>query len=208
MNNVLKYYLYANRLKEKVRTGWIEIGINKERLESVAEHIYGCLMLAIALDSEYSLDLDMNKVLKMIMLHETEEILLGDLTLRSGITKEEKDRLGREKVFDVTKGLLKQDEIVSIIDEFNERKTKEAIFSYHIDKIECDFQAKIYDLEGVFSITSAKEDLKYYGNRAKEVEDESKCASDYWIIYDKPKYDDDIIFKNLINEIQKLDALF
>ena len=207
MNNVLKYYLYANKLKEKVRTGWVEIGINKDRLESVAEHIYGCLMLAIALDSEYNLDLDMNKVLKMIMLHETEEILLGDLTLRSGITKEEKDRLGREKVLDVTKGLLKQDEIVSIIDEFNERKTKEAIFSYHIDKIECDFQAKVYDLEGVFSIEKAKEDLKYYGNRAKEVENESKCASDYWINYDKPKYDDDIIFKNLISEIQKLDSL-
>ena len=56
--NVIRFYLIANRLKEKIRTGWIEIKISKERLESVAEHIYGCLILAIGLDSEYNLNLE------------------------------------------------------------------------------------------------------------------------------------------------------
>ena len=36
---------------------------------------------------------------------------------------------------------------------------KYAGFCYHIDKIECDMQAKMYDLEGVFLIEKAKEDL-------------------------------------------------
>ena len=205
MNNVIKFYLYANKLKEKLRTGWVEIGISKERTESVADHIYGCLMLAIALDSEYKLNLDMYKVLKMLALHETEEILMGDLTIRSNVTKEEKERIGREKVIEVTRGLLKQDEIVSIIDEFNERKTKEAIFSYHIDKIECDFQAKIYDLQGAFDIEKAKEDLEYYGDSAERIKNEARCASDYWILYDKPKYEDDALFSEFIDEIRKLE---
>ena len=39
--------------------------------------------------------------------------------------------------------------------------------------------------------------------RAKEIESKSKTASDFWIEYDRPKYDDDEIFKDLLNEIQR-----
>lgn len=207
MKNIINFYVLANKLKEKVRTGWIEIGINKERLESVAEHIYGCLILAIAIDSEYKLDLDMYKVLKMLTLHELEEIKMGDLTLRSGITKEEKIELGKKCVKDVTDGLFKQNEIEQLLDEFNAQLTKEAIFCYHIDKIECDFQAKVYDLQGAFSYEKAKEDLPFYGYRAGEIEKKAKTASDFWIEYDRPKYEDDEIFKELINEIQNIKGL-
>lgn len=164
-------------------------------------------MLAIAIDSDYKLNLDMYKVLKMLALHETEEILMGDLTLRSTITLDEKKEIGKNCVHEVTKGLLKQSEIEELLDEFNAHKTKESIFCYHVDKIECDFQAKIYDLMGVFSIEKAKKDLSFYGKRAKEVERKSKTASDFWIEYHKPKYETDEIFKKLINEIQNIEEL-
>ena len=202
--SIIKFYLYTNKLKEKIRQGWIEIGIKKERLESVAEHIYGCLMLAIAIDSEYHLELDMYKVLKMISLHELEEILMPDFTVRSNITKEEKDKMGIENVKKVVSSLMDGDEIVKIINEFNKGTTKEAIFAYHIDKIECDMQAKIYDLMGVFDYDLAKEDLKYYGKRKDEIKKASKCASDLWIEYDRPKYSDDERFSNLLDTIKNL----
>ena len=204
--NIIEFYLYTNKLKEKIRQGWIEIGIKKERLESVAEHIYGCLMLAIAIDSEYKLDLDMYKVLKMISLHELEEILMPDFTVRSNITKEEKDKMGIENVKKVTSCLIDSDEIIELINEFNKGITKEALFAYHIDKIECDMQAKIYDLMGVFDFELAKEDLKYYGKRKDEIAMKSKCASDLWIEYDRPKYNDDefAVFKNLLDAIKNL----
>lgn len=205
--NIINFYLFANRLKEKIRQGWIEVSISKERLESIAEHIYGCLVLAIVIDSEYELNLDMYKVLKMLTLHETEEILMGDLTIRSDVTLEEKKEMGRNCVYKVTKGLLKQSEIECLLEEFNSRETKESIFCYHIDKIECDFQAKIYDLMGAFSYEKDKEDLPFYGARASEIESKSKTASDFWIEYDKPKYDNDEIFKQLIEEIQKIEEL-
>ena len=201
-SNIIKFYEFTNVLKSKIRTGWLEIEIQKERLESVAEHIYGCLMLAIAIDSEYDLNIDMYKVLKMLSLHELEEILMGDLTLRADITKEEKILLGKKYVKEITNGLFKQNEIEELLNEFNAHITKESIFCYHIDKIECDMQAKMYDLEGVFLIEKAKEDLPFFGDRADEIEKISKTASDYWINYDKPRYEDDEIFKELINEIQ------
>lgn len=206
-NSIINFYLFANKLKEKVRTGWVEVGINKERLESVAEHIYGCLNLAIAIDSEYKLDLDMYKVLKMLTLHELEEIKMGDLTLRSDITKEEKIELGKKCVKDVTDGLFKQSEIEMLLDEFNAQQTKESLFCYHIDKIECDFQAKVYDLQGVFSYEKAREDLPFYGDRADEIDKNSKTASDFWIEYHRPKYNDDAVFKSLIDDIKNIGEL-
>ena len=75
-SNIIKFYMITNRLKEKIRTGWQEIDVSAERLESVAEHVYGCAMLAIAIDSEYELNIDMYKVLKMLCLHELEETIM------------------------------------------------------------------------------------------------------------------------------------
>lgn len=201
---IIDFYLYVNKLKYKIRTGFVEIGITKERLESVAEHIYGCLMLSIAVDSEYNLNIDMYKVLKMLTIHELDEVLKPDFTLRSGITKEEKIKIGVESVNIVASTLSSGDELISLVNEFNEGKTKEAKFCYLIDKMECDMQAKVYDLDGNFLIEKAKEDLVYYGSSAKKIEKNAKTASDYWILYDKPKFKNDKIFKLLCDELLKI----
>ena len=201
---IIDFYLYVNKLKYKIRTGFVEIGITKERLESVAEHIYGCLMLSIAVDSEYDLNIDMYKVLKMLTIHELDEVLKPDFTLRYGITKEEKIKIGVESVNIVASTLSSGDELISLVNEFNEGKTKEAKFCYLIDKMECDMQAKVYDLDGNFLIEKAKEDLVYYGSSAKKIEKNAKTASDYWILYDKPKFKNDKIFKLLCDELLKI----
>ncbi len=143
----------------------------------------------------------------MLILHETEEILMPDFTVRADITPEEKIKRGKTCVHQVVKDLLKAQEIEELLNEYNERKTKEAKFCYLIDKIECDFQAKIYDLQGVMDYDKTKEDLKYYGNRAEEIVRNSYTASDFWIEYDKPKYQDNEIFKNLIVDIQQIPRL-
>jgi len=204
--NIIKFYLYANKLKEKIRSGWIEISIEKQRLESVAEHIFGCLILAIGIDSEYKLDVDMYKVLKMLTLHELEEIIMGDLTLRANITNEEKLKKGKECVSIIVKDLFKKEEIENLLDEFNAHITKESKFCYHIDKIECDFQAKVYDLQGAFSIEKAMEDLEYYDNKDYVIEN-AKTASDYWILNDVPKFNGDEIFKTLVQDIINTEEL-
>lgn len=196
--------MLTNKLKQKVRTGWKEVSISSERLESVAEHIYGCLMLAIAIDSEYQLNLDMYKVLKILSLHELEETMMKDFTIRDTISKKEKIELGRKCVIKATEGLIKKEEIIALLEEFNNHLTKEALFCYHIDKIECDFQAKLYDLRGEFSLKNALLDLEYFGEEGNQIKNRIKTASDVWIEYDKKRYQDDSIFKSLIEDIQKI----
>ena len=89
--NVLKYYVLCNKLKNTIRTGWKDWNVERDRLESVAEHIFGVQMLAIAMKSEYKYDIDIMKVIFMLKVHELEEIYIGDLT-QFQITKEEKEK--------------------------------------------------------------------------------------------------------------------
>lgn len=37
---VLNYYVICNRLKDVIRTGWKDWNVKRDRIESVAEHIY------------------------------------------------------------------------------------------------------------------------------------------------------------------------
>jgi putative hydrolase of HD superfamily len=68
--NVINYYVLCNKLKNVIRTGWKDWNVQRERLESVAEHIFGVQMLAISMKSEYNYDVDILKVIMMIAIHE------------------------------------------------------------------------------------------------------------------------------------------
>ena len=88
--NVVKYYVMCNKLKDVIRTGWKDWHVKRDRLESVAEHVYGVQMLAIAMASEYKYDIDILKVICMLAVHELEEVVIGDLTMFQ-ISKEDKE---------------------------------------------------------------------------------------------------------------------
>ena len=95
--NVVEFYVLCSKLKNIVRPGWKMWNVKRERVESVAEHIYGTQMLAIAMWSEYKYDLDIKKVLFMLAIHELEETKIGDMTLFD-IDKQSKNVIGRKAV--------------------------------------------------------------------------------------------------------------
>ena len=92
---LLKFYMLATELKDKLRSVWIQWNIDRERVESVAEHIYGTCILAIAIDSEFDLNVDLYKVVMMLVLHEIEEVKIGDITPFDNITKQEKRKISQ-----------------------------------------------------------------------------------------------------------------
>lgn len=196
---VIEFYMYATTLKNKLRSGWVEIGISQERIESVSEHISDCLMLASVIMAEYELYeyLDPYKVLLMLTFHETEEIIMPDYTATSKKTREERDREGRASVEQVASTLSRPQWLIDLCEEFRARKTKEAIFCYYIDKLQCDFHAKLLDLEGCMDYDTLKN--RYPTDTPLE------NASDYWIGFDEPKFKDSPIFKELIEAIKGID---
>ena len=68
-------------------------------------------------------------------------------------------------------------------------------------------QAKVYDLEGYFLLEKAKEDLPFYGDRAREIEENASSASDFWILYDRPKFKGNEIFEKLSKELSEIKEL-
>ena len=153
IKNVLNFYVLCNKLKNVVRTGWKDWNVKRERIESVAEHIYGVQMLALAMHSEFNYDFDIKKVIYMIAVHELEEIVIGDLTLFQ-ISKEEKMKMGHDAIEKVLEGLTNKEEIKSLIFEFDERKTEESKFAYFCDKLECDLQCRLYDEEHCVDVSN------------------------------------------------------
>ena len=59
--NVIGFYVLCNKLKDVVRTGWKDWNVKRERIESVAEHVFGVQMLAIAMYSEYEYDVEFDE---------------------------------------------------------------------------------------------------------------------------------------------------
>ncbi len=137
-------------------SGWKNWNISRDRVESVAEHIYGTCILAIAIDSEYEIEVDLEKVVFMLVIHELEEIYIGDLTPFDKISIEEKRNIGKEAVIKVLDGMLKQEEYVKLTKEFNDAITNEAKFAKICDKLECDIQCKIYCEEKCLDINKAE----------------------------------------------------
>ena len=195
---VLRFYVLCNKLKNVIRTGWIDWKVNRDRIESVAEHIYSVQMLAIAMKSEYQYDIDIEKVIKMLAVHELEEIIIGDLTLFQ-ITREEKAKIGHEAINKVLDGLLDKEEIITLITEFDERKTKEARFAFYCDKLECDLQCKLYDEEGCVDLNDQKTNRTFRTEEVKKLIDEGMSWSSMWLMFSQDRYNYDENFTNVSN---------
>ena len=194
--NVIKYYVMCNKLKNVIRTGWKNWNVERERVESVAEHIFGVQMLAIAMKSEYEYDIDIMKVVFMLAVHELGEIVIGDLTMFE-ISKEEKAKREKEAVHKILCGLLDGKEIENLFTEFDSHSTKEAMFAYQCDKLECDLQSKLYDEEGCVDLNKQESNDLLENELVKKLLSEEKSWSGMWLRFGQTVYPYDDNFKNV-----------
>lgn len=203
--NVINFYLAAHKLKQGIRTGWVEVGITSERLESFAEHFFGCTALLFGMDSAELLDVDILKVLKLIFVKNLAKIKITEKTPTNRETKEERKEKALQTISKITEGLIKQNEFIELLEEAYNIETKEAIVAEELTKIESDLQAKIYDLNGEFAMENAIEDVKEgYGEElASIILPQMKNPSDGWLLYDRRYYMDEV-FKSLSEDIQNL----
>ena len=185
--SVINYYVICNKLKNIIRTGWKDWNVKKERIESVAEHIYGVQMLAIAMKSEYEYDIDILKVIMMLAIHELGETVIGDLT-RFQISKEEKEKLEHEAVSKILGGLLDGKQIEELFLEFDAHETKESQFAYQCDKLECDLQCKLYDEEGCVDLNNQNSNNTMNDSKVKELLDSGASWSTMWLKFGQSAY--------------------
>lgn len=142
-------FVLMHKLRNTKRKGWYDKNIQRERVESVADHIYGCQMLAYAMKSEFDYDVDINKVILMLAIHEIGETIIGDITPED-MPSSKKTDYEHEAVRQLLELIPNGKYLEELYNEFEERKTKEAQFAYQIDKTECDLQARLYEQDGSF----------------------------------------------------------
>lgn len=200
---VINFYVICNRLKNVIRTGWKDWQVKKERIESVAEHIYGTQMLALAVYSEYNYNIDIVRVIYMLAVHELGETIIGDYN-PFDISKEEKIKIEHEAIHNILKKLSKGIDIENLLLEFDENNTPEAKFAYMCDKMECDIQCKLYDEAGCVDVNNPN-----VFNNLNETEQSLVKAgqkwSELWLNYDQEHCGYDENFTALSNYLLEND---
>ena len=196
--NVIKYYVICNRLKNVIRTGWKDWNVQRTRIESVAEHIFGVQMLALAMKSEYQYDVDIMKIIFMLAVHELGETIIGDLT-QFQISKEEKEKLEHEAVHKILGNLLDGKQIEELFLEFDSHNTKEAMFAYQCDKLECDLQCKLYDEDGCVDLNKQDGNTTMKNPLVEKLLKNGATWSNMWLSFGQQIYPYDDNFKAIFN---------
>jgi len=147
------YFHLLERLKTTKREGWRRFGIN--RGESIADHMYRMSLMTMLAPPSLASRLDMAKCMRMALIHDMAESLVGDITPVDGVPKVEKSRREASTMDYITKGLLGNvdggnvgADIRAIWQEYEDSKTLESHFVHDIDKMELLLQMVEYEKRG------------------------------------------------------------
>ena len=127
----IKFLNLVEKLKCNTRHSWTSSG----RHESVAEHSWRLAVMAMLCADEYP-DLNINKVIKMCLIHDFGEAITGDIP---AFLKTENDEKDEEAAIDKMVKLLPIDtkkELSSLFEEIKDLKTDEAKLYKALDNIE------------------------------------------------------------------------
>lgn len=131
----------AERLKDTTRHCYTKKG----RHESVAEHSWMMTLMAFFMKDEFT-DVDMEKVIKMCIIHDLGEAFTGDIPTFEKDNNHEK--LEKELLDEWVSTLPNNisSEMKSLYDEMSKRETKEAKVYKAIDSLEALIQHNISDI--------------------------------------------------------------
>ncbi|XP_022083399.1 HD domain-containing protein 2-like isoform X2 [Acanthaster planci] len=143
LKNIIDFMRLVGQLKRVKRTGWVNHKV--EQPESVSDHMYRMAVLAMLIPEGKGLRRD--HCMKMAIVHDLAECIVGDIAPADGISKEEKYR--REKdamkhlagLVDPTVGL----QFCELWEEYEDGSTEEAKFVKDLDKFEMILQAFEYE---------------------------------------------------------------
>ena len=140
--SLLQFFMMSGRLKSEMRRGWVK-KLGMARPESVADHSYRTALITLIFSD--SLGLDTAKALRLALLHDLPEAVVGDAMPeeRSGKRKLEMETKAMEEILSE----LPQEQRALYLEaweEFIDGKTPEARLVRQADKLEMAIQAWEY----------------------------------------------------------------
>ena len=138
---LLQILSVAEKLKCNTRHSWTSSG----RRESVSEHSWRIALMAMLLTPEFP-EADMDKVIRMCLIHDLGEAFTGDIP---AFEKTEADVLAEDAAFDAWVQTLPQpsrEEFSALLAEMNALQTQEARIYKALDKMEAVIQHNEADI--------------------------------------------------------------
>jgi 5'-deoxynucleotidase len=138
-----EFFLYGLKLKSIKRAGWVsKVGVSDP--ESVADHSYSMCLVSMILSD--MLELETEKILKMAILHDLAESIIGDY-LPNEIGRKPKRDLERNAMELILQSIPRSIRLKykKIWEEYVQNKTQAANFVHMVDKLELALQAKQYE---------------------------------------------------------------
>ena len=83
--------------------------------------------------------------------------------------------------------------------EFDSHSTKEAMFAYQCDKLECDLQCKLYDEEGSVDLSKQEGNKTMNNDAVKALLDDGASWSTMWLKFGQQTYPYDDNFRAVSN---------
>ena len=128
---IRKYIEFLNaieKLKCNTRHSWTSTG----RQESVAEHSHRCAVMAMLCADEFP-ELDMNKVIKMCLIHDFGEAVTGDIP---AFLKTEDHERTEDEAISYLCSMVPEANLEALFEEMRKMKTPEAKLFKALDNIE------------------------------------------------------------------------
>ncbi len=196
----------TSKLKETVRSGWDEKhwNVKKVGIERILEHAAETCMIAICMYEEHETAIDLDKVLRMLLIHDIPEAAMPDITPYDGISEEEKNKM-EEIAMQETLGLLEDgQEWIALLNEFNAKETEEAKFAFYCDKFSGDFQSKIYQ-DNNYHQDLFDAPIASHPKIQEAIDDGAKTVFEVWYHQDFKHYKDSESFSELLDYIAEND---
>ncbi|XP_004542066.2 5'-deoxynucleotidase HDDC2 [Maylandia zebra] len=146
MSKMLQFMKLIGQLKRVPRTGWVYRNVKKP--ESVSDHMYRMAMMSLTITDP---TVDRDRCIKLALVHDMAECIVGDIAPSDNISKAEKHRREEEAMKQLTSLLpeaLRQ-EIYTLWEEYETQSSAEARLVKQFDQLEMILQAHEYEeLEG------------------------------------------------------------
>ena len=141
LNRLMDFFVLAETLKTEERHCWYQNG----RRESVAEHVWRMALMAMSVAPHLQRSVNMERLLKIIIVHDIVEAVVGDTPFFESQTKDAKTaKQAREsmaigRIRDML-GSPTGEEICALWNEYEAAETFEARVAKALDKLEANSQ--------------------------------------------------------------------
>jgi putative hydrolase of HD superfamily len=169
VNHALETIEIFNKFKQVER---LSLVAKNGRRESDADHSWQLAMSVWLLSNNYEKKIDLDKAIKMALIHDLVEIYAGDVyAMSTTVTKQEK----HENELKAMSRIIKEfpeifgSEIKAIWDEYEERQSEESKFVWAIDKILPMIQYKLTEGDMSDGLGQDTELGKKYDEKTEEI---------------------------------------